>query len=363
MFEVTFVLPGLISSGGVRAVLEISDRLRDFGRSTAIVVPKRSLLSPKRSVVGIGERLLPASTMPFVQRLARERPVSQSWFPLQTPVFAAEVPLWRDIPQSRAVVATSWRTAEEVSRSRDSAERGVYFLQGYETWSGPARRVDATWRAYPRMVVSSEWLREMARSRFGRTDVHLAVYGVDLDVFRPVADPEPRPVPVIGFMHDDRPLKGAADMLSALSSVRSGRDVKVMAFGLGTKPLPAWVNYLGRLSGHALAEFYRSIDVFVSASWTETGPMTVPEAMACGAAVVTTDVGNVRIWSDEGRFCRIVPPREPSALASAIEAMIEDPAERSRMSGGGREMIRNFTWERTARDFEKALLHFGLLEE
>ena len=362
MVDVTFVLPGLIRSGGVRAVFEIADNLRRRGRSTAIVLPRRSILSPGRSIAGIAERVVPSSVLPLVQRFAPHKPVAQSWFPLATPLIPAGAPLWRDIPASRAVVATSWRTAEEVLRAPWVEERGVYFLQHHEIWSGPAKRVDATWRAFDRIVVSSEWLRAMAERRFGKTGTGLAVYGVDLEVFWPRPAGEPPSVPVVGFMHDDREWKGGADMLRALETVRARRDVRVKAFGLGLRPLPDWVEFEGRLTGEALANFYRSLDVFASASWTETGPMTVPEAMACAVAVVTTDVGNVRMWSDDGRRCSIVPPRDTEALAEALSLLLSDPQERARLGRSGCDGIQPFTWARTAGDFDRALVSFGLLE-
>jgi glycosyltransferase involved in cell wall biosynthesis len=249
-------------------------------------------------------------------------------------------------------------------RSRAVAARGVYFLQGHETWSGPARRVDATWEAFDRMIVSSDWLRSMAAERFGKTDVRLAVYGVDAAAFTPGSGHrggDGSSTPVVGFMFDDRKVKGGGDVLSALERVRASRRIEVRAFGLGKVPLPPWVRHTGVLSGPALANFYRSLDLFVCGSREEAGPMTVPEAMACGVPVVTTDVGNVRLWSGDGEACRIVRPRDVSGLASAIEQLLADPADARRLGVAGAAAIAPFTWERMAREFDDALVSFGLL--
>lgn len=125
--------------------------------------------------------------------------------------------------------------------------------------------------------------------------------------------------------------------------------------------LPPWVEFAGRLTGGDLAGFYRSLDVFVSGSWTETGPMTVPEAMACGIPVVTTDVGNVQLWSGSDGALSIVPPRDADALASALVALLDDPDERDRRSDAGIAAIAPFTWRKTASDFLAALRSFGLV--
>jgi glycosyltransferase involved in cell wall biosynthesis len=43
---------------------------------------------------------------------------------------------------------------------------------------------------------------------------------------------------------------------------------------------------------------------------------------------------------------RVVPERDPEALADAIAGIVEDRALRARMSAAARERARDFTWER-----------------
>jgi glycosyltransferase involved in cell wall biosynthesis len=361
-FDVTFVLPGLVQAGGVRAVFEISDRLLAEGTRTAIVVPERSLSPRGRTVAGALERIGPSVLRQFSRRLSPRRDMGQGWFPLRTPVIVARGPVVGSVPPSSAVVATSFRTAEELMRSERLMDRAVYFIQHRETWSGSSRRVDATWSAFDRMIVTSEWLREIALETFGKEEVGLAVYGVDHETFEPAAKGVPRTVPVIGFMWDDRPWKGGRDFLDALDLLRGRIRFEVRTFGLGSSPPPG-LSFAGRLSGSALAEFYRSLDVFVCASWHESGPMTMPEAMACGVPVLTTDVGNARLWSSSGRDAVIVRPRDPAELAVALERLIGSAEERALLSAAGSEAIAPYTWERTAAEFREALARFGLLTD
>lgn len=360
--DITFVLPGLARTGGVRAVFEIADHLMDFGYRTSITIPKRSILSPKRSVAGVAERVLPHRFLPLVQRFSPPKPASQDWFPLRTPITKLGPILWRDLPSSKVVVATSYRTAEELLRWPEVDRRCVYFIQSYETWSGSKRRVDATWREFGRVIVSSEWLRRLATERFGKREVGLAIYGVDLETFRPGEAQASRTQQVVGFMWDDRSFKGGKDLVRCVDILRRRGPVQVRAFGNGTKPLAPEVEFLGPLSGSDLADFYRSLDVFVSASRLESGPMTIPEAMASGAAVVSTDVGNVRLWSDGGRNCRLVVPGDAEGLADAVSELLASPVERRKIADAARVHIAQFTWGRTARQFEQGLRSFGVLD-
>jgi glycosyltransferase involved in cell wall biosynthesis len=354
----TFVLPGVRPAGGIRAVFEIADHLRDDGWDTLIVVPERMPLAPRRSVAGILQRYGPRMTAGIARRIAPARDLRPAWFPLRTPIRVASGRIEAALPADGPVVATAYRTAEELLRWSGLAARGVYFVQGYETWSGPRRRVDATWRAFDRIVVTAPWLAELAGTRFGKRSVAVVTYGVDLELFAPAGE-RAGGTPVIGFHWDDRPVKGGENVVAALAALRGSRSFRARAFGEGARPLPPWVEFAGTLTGDGLAEFYRSLDLFVSAGRQESGPMSVAEAMASGVAVVATDVGSVRVWAgDEG--CRIVPAGDPGRLADAVAALLDDVEERRRLAAAGRAAITAYPWSRTAAEFAVALRSLGV---
>jgi glycosyltransferase involved in cell wall biosynthesis len=68
------------------------------------------------------------------------------------------------------------------------------------------------------------------------------------------------------------------------------------------------------------------------------------EALACQTPVVATDAGAVGevVTPDCGV---LVPPRDPVALAAAIQALLDEPGRRDQMGLAGRErMAREFSW-------------------
>jgi glycosyltransferase involved in cell wall biosynthesis len=348
--KITFVVSYLEVTGGHRAVLEIATRLVGRGHDVTLLYPARSILSRRNAVLRRLGRAVP-------ERLFIHNTAKLDWYEFPGRIVRAVDLLPSAAPPADAVVATAWQTAERVARFPTRAGRRFYFLQHYETWSGPAARVDATWRADFVRIASSDWLRRLAAERFGLQDVHVIPYGVDLDCFRPEPSGDARPGgPLrVGFMYHVEAWTGVADAVAVLDAVSRERAVEAVAFGVFApgRDLPDDIEYHRAPSRDELRRIYNSLDVFLCASWTETGPMTVPEAMACGTCVVTTDVGNVELWSHGGAGAVIVPPRDHDALVDALAAVLDDPEARRRTAERGREGVQEFTWDRATEAFEE----------
>jgi glycosyltransferase involved in cell wall biosynthesis len=104
------------------------------------------------------------------------------------------------------------------------------------------------------------------------------------------------------------------------------------------------LTFLGRIPRADMAQEYAAADVFVLPSLSEASAEAIYEALACGIPIVTTwETGSVVRDSIEGR---IVPSRDPEALANAIAEIVEDRQLRARMAHAARERASDFTWER-----------------
>ncbi|MGW5173485.1 DUF3492 domain-containing protein [Streptomyces sp. NPDC004082] len=83
-----------------------------------------------------------------------------------------------------------------------------------------------------------------------------------------------------------------------------------------------------------LAEAYAAGAVVVLSSVVEGFPISLVEAMFCGRATVSTDVGAVvEVIGGTGL---VVPPRNPRALAEACVALLRDPERRERLGAAAR---------------------------
>jgi glycosyltransferase involved in cell wall biosynthesis len=82
------------------------------------------------------------------------------------------------------------------------------------------------------------------------------------------------------------------------------------------------------------------LDIATSSSSAESFPNVVGEAMSCGVPCVVTDVSDLA-WI-VGESGRVVPPKNPEALAAAIQELIElGPDRRKALGKAARERVIN----------------------
>jgi glycosyltransferase involved in cell wall biosynthesis len=99
------------------------------------------------------------------------------------------------------------------------------------------------------------------------------------------------------------------------------------------------------------AEAYAAGSVVVVPSVEEGFPVGLVEAMFCGRATVSTDVGAVvEVIGGTGL---VVPPRNPRALADACATLLRDPARRALLGVAARERaLELFSVEQNIRAFD-----------
>lgn len=99
-----------------------------------------------------------------------------------------------------------------------------------------------------------------------------------------------------------------------------------------------------------IKDAYAAGNVVMLSSISEGFPFTLIEAMSCGRATVSTDVGGVR--EAVGETGLVVPPREPESMARAAVDLLRDPVRRARLGQAARlRVIEQFTLRQTVDTF------------
>ena len=103
---------------------------------------------------------------------------------------------------------------------------------------------------------------------------------------------------------------------------------------------PSNVTFHGAVTRDRVREFYREADVFVLPTISDGFALTQLEAMAHGLPVITTpNCGEV---VHDGLDGFIVPARDSTALAKALESLDEDPERLEAMREAARQNISRF---------------------
>ncbi len=86
----------------------------------------------------------------------------------------------------------------------------------------------------------------------------------------------------------------------------------------------------------------KAADIFVCTSLSESGPMSVWEAMSMEKAIVSTDVGEVARFLKNEAIGFIVPTKDSEALAHKVGILIENPDLRERFGKKAREAAKKY---------------------
>ena len=90
-------------------------------------------------------------------------------------------------------------------------------------------------------------------------------------------------------------------------------------------------------------------------------PMKTVEASATGRPVVASDLPALAELVEDGRTGLLVPAEDPAALATALDRLAEDPAERARLGAAGRDWaLQTRTWEANARRYRALYDRLGV---
>lgn len=98
------------------------------------------------------------------------------------------------------------------------------------------------------------------------------------------------------------------------------------------------VRFAGWWNGSDLPAVYYGSEIVALSSDNEGTPVCLIEALACGRAVIATDVGGVADVLEEGRLGLIVPPGRPDAFTDGLTRLL-DRAERARYETQDRSSV------------------------
>jgi len=244
---------------------------------------------------------------------------------------------------------------------------GVVPMATFHGWTGhspreryfyyPAERMIA--RGFPLVVAVSSPIRdELIRWGNKPNRIHVVLNGIDPSEFRRDDKMRRQVRETLGLRQGDVALGAVGrlepqkrfDVLMEAMKLLLPRHPNMRLFIVGSgsleRCLESQVRELGlnescRLLGHRndVREIYQAFDAFVQSSDYEGTPTVVVEAMASELPVVAPDVGGTGEVLQDGGHGLLVPPRDPQALAGAIEQTLDDREATRRRTAAARKRV------------------------
>lgn len=232
------------------------------------------------------------------------------------------------------------------------------FLDYWQSLSPERRRkAAAEFARFDAFVVLSESWRHAMATKVGVPPDLLYVVNNPIDAeFEDAASRMPlersRPSLLgMGILSRD---KGALDLIAALRLLRAkgvsptlclagperepGIKSRIAAQLLESK-MEGLVTLPGMIKGAAKIDVFRDCGISVLPSYYENFPLVLLEAAAAGHAIITTPVGAVPEFFNDGVSAIFVPPGDIQQLANAIETLVNNASERVRLAQAAHAMF------------------------
>lgn len=212
-------------------------------------------------------------------------------------------------------------------------------------------------RAIDVKVVVSKDALALVSSHLGGGDYRVLFNGVDIDTIN-ASDPVVATAPTIFFCgrHEER--KGLAVLLEAFSTLPAEARLWIAGDGPDGPALRTRyasdqrISWLGRIDDGEKFGRLRGASAFCAPSLHgESFGVVLIEAMAAGTPVVASGLDGYRNVATHGVDALLVEPGYPSALAAALQRVLDDQALADRLRSAGISRAEHFSMAKLAEEY------------
>jgi glycosyltransferase involved in cell wall biosynthesis len=293
--RIAFIEEDLNISGGMRRIIEISNRLVDKGHDVDIIIAldhaslECDWLEVKANVIHIKDK--------------RDYDVA---------IFN-RIPVW---------------IAMDFIQARLKVYYWLSFEAGY--FSGPAWYDAYNYKCF--VIANSDWVADMAELVYGKRPP--VVYGgIDREFYKPIKTE--KKYDIVALAPKDKPEKG-------YFYVKRVSDLFKLK-----------LNNIQGIPQEDMPRAYSEGEIFLAMPNCEGFYNPALEAMACGVPVILTDTCGKMDYAVDGENCLLIPRHVGHAML-AIKRL-QDPKLKEKLIKNGLETVKKYSWDDAGDNFEKVI--------
>jgi len=301
--RIGFIEPGLHVCGGIRRIMEVSNRLVKLKHDVTLLTPKG----------------LPCSWLPTHSKVQRLDSLQNAKFDIIIFNLAEQ---YKDALRANAKKKVFWVLAPEAL---------------YKQPEIPIRALQQKFY----LIANSKFVVQYIRNHGPNIKQNIPIIpgGINPDHFK--HDPKIPKYHHAMYYGSARPWKGTGLIETALRSTPYSKFLKME--GLNTPQ-------------NKLYTLYNTASCYISAGQVEGFNFPILEAMACGCPVICTDDGGNRDFVKDQTNALVVR-RTPQDIKNALVRLLEDKELRNKLKNEGLKTATDpkYKWENVTKKFEKTL--------
>ncbi|WP_353990687.1 glycosyltransferase family 4 protein [Lacticaseibacillus paracasei] len=344
--KVAFVLPPFSSNpiGGYQMVYKYANQLVSKGWQVDIYyLAERFMVKPK---VFADVKMI---VKKVVERFDPDR-IKLKWFSLN-PSISEYFHQASSIQQPYdAMIATAVQTAKFVADQGPDQGEKFYFIQALEKWvDGGQDEAIKSFHLPLHKVVVAKWLEQLVFENTGERS-YIIPNSIDTSEFYPSYPMKGRRNRV-ALLNHILPEKNSGFGVSVLKEVKKRiPDLEVLMFGVPTKPsdLPDYFHYFQSANTSQLREqIYGPAKIYLLPPKIEGWGLTGMEAMACGTALVASDVVGIKEYATDQENAFLLPVDDKTAFVNTVVKLLKNESACMNIANRGLHDTQNFSLDKS----------------